>query len=219
VPNLLLGRAKRQTFPAIARFFRCRAARGIQPRQRVRAARSLSQQRESTADRQAPASGPRAREDLGRSSARAGSRRRGEIMTTFINESTTRRLCAGMLALALGPMLGAGATRAQTSCVCDDYRGEGGTTGAAILAQLCPDGKPAAGVSFRDSSGRVEVIAPDCRVGSGCGLVYWVSVLRDDPVSCQLRDVQWPPSDALVFKITPGEADACREHLRARCRR
>jgi hypothetical protein len=38
----------------------------------------------------------------------------------------------------------------QTSCVCDGRTGTGGTTGESILAQLCPGGAVADGVSFID---------------------------------------------------------------------
>ena len=38
-----------------------------------------------------------------------------------------------------------------TSCVCDSRTAPGGTPGASILEQLCPDGSPGPGVSFQDS--------------------------------------------------------------------
>ena len=54
---------------------------------------------------------------------------------------------------------------APTSCVCDDRTTAGGASGAAILAELCPDGELGAGVMFTDSPSRITV--------SGDPLSYW----------------------------------------------
>jgi hypothetical protein len=93
-----------------------------------------------------------------------------------------------------------------TSCVCDSRTAVGGTTGASILAQLCPGGGLAADAEFTDvPGGAVAVARPGGR------LSYFILPSSGFPI-CVLEDVR-----AAGYRISPAEFDDCQAHLRVSC--
>ena len=106
----------------------------------------------------------------------------------------------------------------ETSCLCDDQMAVGGTTGAEILAQLCPGGELASGATFSDGPGEFEggsFLAVSSFV-SGL-LHYEVGSLAPDGAraSCGLLDR--PGAGTRTFAISPSEFEACRQHLMVSC--
>jgi hypothetical protein len=101
--------------------------------------------------------------------------------------------------------------QAPTACVCDARTTPGGTTGAMILAQLCPGGALAPFVLFDDSDVSTEVacFSPPPR------LAYQVVVAAERPNGfCALTDGISPPD---TYVVSLSDAEACRAHLRVSC--
>ncbi len=100
-----------------------------------------------------------------------------------------------------------------TSCVCDSRLTSGGTSGAAILAQLCPAGVLGPGVTFEDDPDVVGPIVPD-----------FVSLYQVSGPSGPSADTICAIKSRLElsgfsFPLASSEAEACRAHLRASCGR
>ena len=94
----------------------------------------------------------------------------------------------------------------STSCVCDGFTATGGTTGAEILAQLCPGGELAPGAEFLEVGGAFLLQRLPLSYG----------IVEISGSSCILRD-------SLVgfgqLTISSSEAEACRAHLLVSCGR
>jgi hypothetical protein len=89
-----------------------------------------------------------------------------------------------------------------TSCVCDSRTAIGGTTGAAILAQLCPGGGLAADAVFTDGMDVTNVRLP------GDVLAYWL--IRGQV--CALFDPR-----GFGYSVSAAEFNDCQAHLRVSC--
>ena len=96
-----------------------------------------------------------------------------------------------------------------TSCVCDSRTGSGGTPGASILEQLCPDGSPGPGVSFQDFAQQTQVLSSNPQTLAYQALGGWGVAIQ-----CGLQDEF---NSILHTNITSGEFEACRSHLRVSC--
>jgi hypothetical protein len=96
-----------------------------------------------------------------------------------------------------------------TSCVCDSRTAPGGTTGEALLAQLCRGRALGSGGSLFACDG--------CSVGPVRFSPPPSAYLIDDtaPFFCTLRD----PSGDQSHSISTNQAEACRTHLRVSCGR
>jgi hypothetical protein len=97
--------------------------------------------------------------------------------------------------------------QAPTSCVCDARTAQGGTTGAEILASLCPGGVLGPAVSFINRADSTQVFSSS--------LLYSVVTTIDEVDFCALRDTAG--GVMVPYVITSSEAEACREHLRVSC--
>jgi hypothetical protein len=101
-----------------------------------------------------------------------------------------------------------------TSCFCDSQMAPGGTTGAEILAQLCPDGAVISGVTVDDGGGVTSLIFNAPFLGL---TLFYGAIARDPPApsSCTLGDVFGEGQSS--FLLSPTEAEACQAHLRVSC--
>jgi hypothetical protein len=95
-----------------------------------------------------------------------------------------------------------------TSCVCDGLTAPGGTTGAAILAQLCPGGVLGSGVLFRDG---LDVVRVDSQ---SLGYLAAGGVPENQLAVCGLLDTI---DGFRTFSTTLSQTEACRDHLRVSC--
>jgi hypothetical protein len=98
----------------------------------------------------------------------------------------------------------------STSCFCDDRTATGGTTGAEILAALCPGGMLGEGVVFQELPDSTAVVNSNPQT-----LSYTVTTDPSDPPPvCALQDTFGARMD---YDISSSEVESCREHLRVSC--
>jgi hypothetical protein len=98
-----------------------------------------------------------------------------------------------------------------TSCGCDSNVTPGGTSGASLLAALCPNGRLAPGVIFDDNADLVGPQVPGPG-GTDTRSAYLVLDATTFPV-CVLCDV----GGCFGFQFPPDQAEACLAHLRVSC--
>jgi len=95
-----------------------------------------------------------------------------------------------------------------TSCVCDDLQDSGGTTGAEILASLCPSGEIASGTTGTVSSIRTSLMHPD--IGA-----YIVRTLFGGIRNCTIKSSS--ATTGAERSLSVDEFDDCQAHLRGTC--
>lgn len=97
-----------------------------------------------------------------------------------------------------------------TSCVCDELRviDRAGTSGADILATLCPAGELGATSVFRDEVGFTSV--------AGSLLSYQVQV-EDHPAGTFQQCTIIAGEEGVLLFLTETQFEDCRAHLRASC--